>query len=88
MCFQLAGGRVTRIASDAVLLQSLALHDGVVHVGSIEAGVFRVEGDALVSMKPQAKGGAMSSAGGFLWTCGLEQIARYDGTNWRARQMI
>lgn len=58
---------------------------GAIYVGSAEGGVYVVEGSALVSIKPKARGYFMHASDRHLTTCGVTQMAQFDGTKWRAR---
>lgn len=82
-CYRVRGTEVTALDAADHDLYSIATFKGETYMGSPSGGVFKVEGDRLVSFKPIAKGQDMSTSSDLLWTCGLEQTARFDGEGWK-----
>jgi hypothetical protein len=84
-CFLLDGDvyQPITVPGDASLY-AIAEYRGDYYFGSLEHGIFKLDGTALVPFKPQARGYDMVRGDRFLFTCGLGQVARFDGTGWFA----
>ena len=87
-CFRLKGESLETIQTQGQDFYSVACYKNEIYFGSLASGVFKVEKDKLVLVKDKAKGGHMTAQKDYLWTCGLEQAVRFDGTTWRKVDFI
>ncbi|MCF6099656.1 hypothetical protein [Mesorhizobium muleiense] len=82
-CYLLRGGELTSIDAGGHDLYAIEDFQGETYFASAASGVFKIKGDHLVLVKDKARGYSLSATDRFLWSCGLEQTARFDGENWR-----
>jgi hypothetical protein len=82
-CYRLLGSDLQPIDADAHDLYSIAEFRNELYFGSTASGVFKLKGDRLELVKDKAKGYKLSASEEYLWACGLEQTARFDGQGWR-----
>lgn len=81
--YRLRGGELQAIEAGSHDLYAVTRFRSEIYVGSTASGVFKVEGDGLSLVKDRARGYKISASETFLWTCGLEQTARFDGEGWK-----
>lgn len=82
---RLSGGELTMIEGTRDGLYAIQPFKGALYVGSAEGGIFTVGDAGLSSVKPKARGYFMHANEHHLSTCGVTQMAQFDGTKWRAR---
>lgn len=82
---RVSNGEVTVIEGTNDNLHAIQPFQGALYVGSAEGGIYVLEQSRLVSTKPKARGYFMHASERHLTTCGVMQMAQFDGTKWRAR---
>ena len=82
-CFRLRGGQLQTIEAEAHDLYAIAEFQKEIYFGSSASGIFKIQDGKLILVKDKAKGYKVSASEKFLWTCGMEQTARFDGENWK-----
>jgi hypothetical protein len=82
---RLSDGELTVFDGTSDDLYSIQPFRGSLYVGSAEGGIHVVDGNSLVPAKPKARGYFMHASERHLTTCGVTQMAQFDGTKWRAR---
>ena len=78
-------GELTVLEGTKDDLHAIQPFEGSIYVGSAEGGIHVVDGSGLVSTKPKARGYFMHATDRHLTTCGVTQMAQFDGGKWRAR---
>ncbi|MCT7374150.1 hypothetical protein [Chelativorans salis] len=83
-CLMIDGDSYQMIDAPPESFYSIAEYAGDIYFGSLSGGIFKLVGNTLIPFKPQARGYAMRGTKRYLWTCGGDQLARFNGTGWTA----
>jgi hypothetical protein len=84
-CFRIFQDEFESINAPSYDFFSITEWNNGIYYGSIMGGVFRLSGNQLEPFKPNARGADIKPGGDYLWTCGKDQCARFDGAGWQAR---
>ena len=85
-CLALRAGELTEITGTDADIYAIRSFQGRLYFGSAEHGIFVLDGNELVPFKPKARGYFMDAGQERLLTCGVTQMAVFDGKSWKARQ--
>lgn len=85
VCLVLRDGQMTSFEGTDADLNSIQSFRDKIYLGSAEQGIFVLEEDRLIPFKPKARGYSMDAGPDRLLTCGLSQMAMFDGSSWKAR---
>ncbi|MHC2300750.1 hypothetical protein [Rhizobium mongolense] len=84
-CLMLDGETYQPIDAPEESFYTISEYRGEIYFGSLAGGIFKLVGTGLVPFKQQARGYASRGTPRYLWTCGGDQVARFDGSGWFAK---
>jgi hypothetical protein len=83
--FRLTGDTLERLDGKATSYHAVTAWRGDIYFATHGAGLFGLQGDSLVSIRPQTVGNHMVATPEHLFVAGADTYARFDGGDWKTR---
>jgi hypothetical protein len=83
--FRLTGDKIERLEGAVTSYFAVTAWRGDIYFATRTAGLFGLEGDTLVSLRPQTAGSHLVATPDHLFVAGANTYARFDGADWKTR---
>jgi hypothetical protein len=83
--FCVTGDKVLRLEGKATSYYSVTGWRGDIYFGTQGAGLFGLQNDTLISLRPETQVGHMVGTEDHLFVAGANTYARFDGSDWKTR---
>lgn len=84
-CFRLRDGEFESIKGGTDTIEAIASWRGDFYAGTHHAGIFKLNGNALETVRAERPAAHIQSSKDFLYAGGLNKYTRFDGTDWKSR---